>query len=85
MEYIIVAFKSRSHTIKFYNMLMALNIRSEIVNTPKQAGVGCGLSVKLNKHHLNSVRKAVQLSGLCSFSGIFTITSIGTDYFVRPI
>ena len=85
MEYIIVAFKSRSHTVKFYNVLSTLGIMAEIVNTPKQAGVGCGLSVKVKKEHLINVRKAVAISGLSSFSGIFAITNIGKQYFVRPI
>ena len=31
MEFIIVAFRSRAHTIKFYNLLSANGIASEII------------------------------------------------------
>ena len=44
MEYIVVAFRSRAHTVKFYGFLEQNKIKSEIIITPKEAGVGCGLA-----------------------------------------
>ena len=52
MEYLIVAFRSREHTVKFYNFLKSVGINGEIINTPKEAGVGCGLSVKIGRAHV---------------------------------
>ena len=46
MEYVVVAFRSRAHTVAFYEFLKGHGVSAEIVNTPKEAGVGCGLSVR---------------------------------------
>ena len=37
MEFIIASFRSRAHTIKFYNLLRANGVGVELVNTPKEA------------------------------------------------
>ena len=47
MEYVVVAFRSRAETVKFSETLKRYGVYNEIVNTPKEAGVGCGLSVKM--------------------------------------
>ena len=57
MEFIIVAFRSRAQTIKVFNLLSAHGIALEIVNTPKEAGVGCGLSVKIKPNAFELVKK----------------------------
>lgn len=85
MEYIIVAFRSRAHTVKFHEFLRHNGIVSEIVNTPKEAGVGCGLSVKVAKERLNAVRMLYYRSGLNSLAGFFTYKTIGGKRFVRSI
>ena len=50
MEYVVVAFRSRAHTVGFYELLKKNGISAEIINTPKEAGVGCGLSVKISSY-----------------------------------
>ena len=59
MDYVIIAFRSRTHTIKFAEELRKRGIPSEIVNTPKQAYVGCGLSVKVNKRYFPIAKRFV--------------------------
>lgn len=49
MEYIIFVFRSRSDSIGFSEILNARGVRNALVNTPKEAKVGCGLSVKTEK------------------------------------
>ena len=73
MEYIAVTFRSRSHTVKFYEFLRRNGVRGEIINTPKEAGVGCGLSVKISVSDFLAVKKAVRASGLNSFAGFFLV------------
>lgn len=85
MEYLIVAFRSRSSTVKFFEFLRKNNILSEIVNTPKEAGVGCGLSVKLNKNLLGIVKKAVKVSNISSFAGVFLVKMFSGKVVVRSI
>ena len=85
MEYIVVAFRSRAHTVKFFDFLRKNGVAAEIVNTPKEAGVGCGLSVKLSKGNLIIVKKALHLSALDSYAGTFLITNISGKRIVRSI
>ena len=48
MGYIAIAFRSRAQTVKFSGYLSRGGVPNEIINTPKEAGVGCGLSVKIS-------------------------------------
>ena len=85
MEFIIVAFRSRAHTIKFFNLLSAHGLAMEIVNTPKEAGVGCGLSVKIKKEAFDMVKRAVFNLSLSSFAGFFAVKEIAGRRIVRSI
>ena len=73
MEYLAVAFRSRAHTMKFYEMLKSIGVGGQIINTPKEAGVGCGLSVRVSPQSLLTVRRAVRVASLPSFAGIFSV------------
>lgn len=85
MDFIIVAFRSRSHTIKFANLLRERFVAMEIINTPKEAGVGCGLSVKIRKESFEMVKRLVLMAGLPSFAGFFSVKEFGDKRFVRSI
>ena len=85
MEYLIVSFRSRSHTMKFYEFLTANRVYAQIVNTPKEAGVGCGLSIKTKKENLYAVRRAVKMLSLSSFAGIFLINNGYGKRFITSI
>lgn len=85
MDYIIVAFRSRTQTIEFSKLLASNFIYSEIVNTPKEAGVGCGLSVKINESVFAVVKRIVHSLPKSSFAGFFLVTSVGGRKRVRSI
>lgn len=85
MEYLIIAFKSRAHTVKFYNFISAIGIASQIVNTPKQAGVGCGLSVKAKKDNLTHLKRALYMANLSTFAGIFLVKEVGGSLFIKAV
>lgn len=74
MDYVIVAFRSRTQTMRFGESLRARGIPYEIINTPRQAYVGCGLSVKANKKYLQIIRRLISYKNVESFAGIFIPT-----------
>ena len=74
MEYIVVAFRSREHTVKFSGYLTAQGIPNSIINTPKEAGVGCGLSVKINKSAFYAVKNLMRNGSPSSFAGFFSVS-----------
>ncbi len=85
MEYVVVAFRSRAHTVKFYEILSNNGISAQIVNTPKEAGVGCGLSVKISKERLGLVKGVAYRVNLSSLAGFFIVSMIGGKRIVRPV
>ena len=84
MEYYIVAFKSRSDTVSFSEFLKSKGVFNVIVNTPKEAGVGCGLSVK-PKISKEVLKKAIRAFGVKSFTGVFSVIEKGGKKIVKPI
>ena len=85
MEYVVVAFRSRAHTIKFSSLLSSNGVKNEIINTPKEAGVGCGLSVKIRKEQFEIVKRAVHLVKANSFAGFFLVKIVLGKRIVKSI
>lgn len=85
MEYLLVSFRSRNHTVKFYEDLKRVGLPAEIVNTPKEAGVGCGLSIKIPVNYFSAVKNAVRVTGYKSFAGFFSVKHTANKTVVRSI
>ena len=71
MDYVIVAFRSRTHTMRFAEELRRRGVPAEIVNTPRRAYVGCGLSVKVSARFFPFVKRLDRSLGFDSFAGFF--------------
>ncbi len=85
MEYLVSAFRSRSETLKLKEILKNNGIPSEIVNTPKEANVGCGLSVKFPAGYLIVVKRAISNYRFKSFAGFFLVKEIGGKRITKSI
>ncbi len=85
MEYIACAFRSRSDAVAFSAFLKSHGVNAEIISTPKEAGVGCGLSVKTQRGMLSLIKNALRAANLKSFAGFFLVTSLGGKRFVKSI
>lgn len=85
MDYIVVTFRSRAHTVGFYEFLRKNGVYCQIINTPKEAGVGCGLSVRLNTSYISVAKKAVKITAYSSFAGIFLVKTTGGRRFIKSI
>ena len=85
MEYIVAVFRSRAETVKFYEYLRSYGASAEILNTPKSAGAGCGLSVKFSPEILPAVKRAAQAFPNKSFAGFFLVKSVGGIKFTKNV
>ncbi len=85
MEYIFVSFKSRTHTIDFASYIKGYGIEFSIINTPKEAGIGCGLSIKLDALYLEKIKYLLSIKRPNSFVGIFLAKTIGKKLFIKSI
>lgn len=75
MDKIIIAFRSRSDTLGFADYVKKRGGFVKIVNTPKEAGVGCGLSVETSARFLTAIKTAVRDYRAKSFAGIFAVNT----------
>lgn len=60
MEYVIIVFRSRSSTVSVAGVLNRYGIYNEIISTPKEAQVGCGLSLKIRLGDYERVRNGLK-------------------------
>ena len=70
---IIAVFRSRSHAIDCHRILKALNVPCSLIATPKEANVGCGLSVKLPSSAFAKAKQVIAKENYPSFSGYLKI------------
>lgn len=85
MEYYIVVFKSRTQTMKFYERLKKNRINVSVINTPRQASLGCGLSVKFFPEDISIIKRLLCSENYHSLGGIFRISGSGSSLNVRPL
>ncbi|MBQ8908962.1 MAG: DUF3343 domain-containing protein [Clostridia bacterium] len=73
MQYIIAVFKSRNETLYLANMLLHSGYRVAVINTPREVGHACGISVQFDAGLLQVVRQTISSKPFRSFYGIFKI------------
>ena len=74
MRYVIAVFRSRNETLFFANLLRQNGFYSFVINTPKEAGQACGISVKFDEKILGFARKLLQSKPFRAFQGFYRIT-----------
>ncbi len=85
MDYVLVSYRSRENTLKFSQILSKNGIANQVVNTPKEAGVGCGLSVKVSSNYFYTVKRIAFSLPLKSFAGFFGVKRVGNKRIVKSI
>lgn len=68
---VLAVFRSRSQTIDFIARMQRAGSLVQTVNTPKEAGVGCGLSGKFDGRDLARATAIVRSGNYSSFAGFF--------------
>lgn len=71
MDYVIAVYRSRNVSMRAYNFLQSKGVTCALISTPRNANVGCGLSVKFPKEALSRVRNV--LSDAETFVGFFLV------------
>jgi len=59
-------------------MLSRENIRTEIINTPREVALGCGLSVKIDVRDIDKAREVYYKNRPTSFVGFYIVERAGT-------
>jgi len=84
MNEILAVFRSRSQAVDFNSRLRAGGAPCTLINTPKEANVGCGLSVRFAQNFLPSAKFIAKNGNYSAFFGFFAYTNrYGRIYFNR--
>ena len=85
MNYCLFVFKSRNETLYFANLLMKNGYRANIINTPKQLGLSCGISVQFAENLLGIARSLFQTKNFTSFVGAYRVRIANNNMTINNI
>ena len=73
MHFCLAVFRSRNETLYLANSLIKMGYRVNVINTPSDAGLACGICVKFEEHLLSVVKQFIFSRPFRSFSGIYSV------------
>lgn len=79
----LAVFRSRSQAMDCISRLKALGISAQLINTPKEANVGCGLSVKFPHSVASRAKNVISKMNYSAFYGYMKIENKYGKYYVR--
>ena len=77
MNYYVIAFRARSHTINFASLLNSYHVACEIISTPRIINVSCGISIRFLPKDLTVVEDILKRRNFDTFGGIYAIEGYG--------
>lgn len=84
MTEILAVFRSRSQAIDCTGVLKNYGVSASLINTPKEAAIGCGLSVKFSQTGFAVAKKIISGKRYSSFYGFFNLqTRYGRIYIAK--
>lgn len=72
MTYLAV-FRSRAQALDYLSGVKGAGVPAQAVSTPKEAGVGCGISVKFDSQFLGRAKAVLARRTYSSFSGFLAL------------
>ena len=82
MTEILAVFRSRSQAIDCNARLKKYGIISSVINTPKEANIGCGLPVKFYENQLNRAKTVIKGGNYSAFYGYYVMKNVyGRTFF----
>lgn len=76
MTEVLAVFRSRSQAVDCNARLNANGINAVLVNTPKEANIGCGLSVKIPPNILKRAAAIIANTKYSAFYGFYTVKNL---------
>ena len=77
MHFCLAVFRSRNETLYLANLLNNSGIRVSIINTPKDAGLSCGISVRFDERLLETIKRIIMTKPFRSFAGFYRVLQYG--------
>lgn len=85
MKEMLIVFGNRTHTLTYQKMLKNMGVRCEVVSTPRELGLSCGLSVKAPLDQYNKALYVLKSGNYSTFQNFYEIRyGVGKKYWVYP-
>lgn len=75
MTEILAVFRSRTQAADCNSRLRSACVNAALINTPKEANVGCGLSIKLRAQDMARAKFIIRNAGYSAFYGFFAVVN----------
>lgn len=69
----IAVFRSRAQAVDCNARLRSFGVSSSIINTPREANVGCGLSVRIPQNAVERARRIIANGKYSAFYGFIKV------------
>lgn len=73
------AFRSRQQVMRFDSALRRAGVRSQVISTPRDVSVGCGLSVRFELNDTQAVLDTYHRTRPGNLIGFYRVTRSGFD------
>ena len=73
------AFRSRQQVMRFDSALRRAGVRSQVISTPRDVSIGCGLSVRFELKDTQAVLDADRQSRPGNLIGFYQVTRSGNS------
>ncbi len=83
MNDLLAVFRSRSQAIDCSSRLRALGVPAQLINTPKEANAGCGLSVRFPAGMGGRVKNFIARMNYSAFYGYMKLEVRGGRFIIR--
>ena len=83
MTELLAVFRSRSQAIDCMNKMRACGVTAQLINTPKEANVGCGLSLKIPPASSARAKNLIARVNYSAFYGYMRIETRGGKIFFK--
>lgn len=83
MYELLAIFRSRSQAMDCYFKMKANNLSVKLINTPKEANVGCGLSLKIPSSSAGRAKSLISKARYSAFYGFMKIDTRGGRFIIK--
>lgn len=84
MIYLLAIFRNKTETMAYYSILQSYKVKCKIVNTPKQAMIACGISVKFMINDYDKAFNIFKRRRFSSFAGFYKVIENGFTFAITP-
>ena len=83
-EFAVAAFRSRQQTLRFEAVLRRMGVPAQVVSTPRDISMGCGLSVRFPMEYTAQARAALKVMNPGNLIGLYRAEYDGRRLRVTP-